>query len=123
MPVSRRAALGGMVAGTMSVAGSFSTALGAPADAYTLRMNVSTPAEAVLGRVGLQYAAAMQRRTNGRLKIEVYPSLQLATEQGAVDGLVSGSLDLAIQTTVFVAALVPQFLVFDMPFMFRDLAA
>ncbi len=89
-------------------------------DSFTLRMGVGEPAASVLGITSLQFAQAVNRRSNGKLKIEVYPSGQLAREQATIDGLVSGTVDFAIQSTSYLIPLVPQYEALDMPFLFRD---
>ena len=75
----------------------------------------------VAGAAALQLAAAVERRTNQQLKIEVYPSGQLAKEREAIDGLANGVIDLAIYSSSFLEPLFPRFQVFDMPFLFKDL--
>ena len=93
------------------------------ADAYTLRFTVSDPAANPLGVTALRMAAAVNRRSNGQVKIEVYPNGQLATQQGAIDGLATGVIDFAISATAFLVSRFPQFQVFDTPFLLKDLAA
>jgi TRAP-type transport system periplasmic protein len=115
----RRRVLGALGAslGLASVRGA------AAAEMYTLRMSLPTPAGAALTLAYLQLASAVQRRSNGQLIIEVYPTLQLAKEQASIDGLTTGVVDLTNQATGFLVPLIPQFQVFDLPFLFRDPAA
>ena len=93
------------------------------AETYTLRCGVNTPPASAFVTTAVQYAAAVNRRSNGQLKIEVYPSGQLAKEQESIDGLVNGTLDLAVQQTGFLVPLVPRIQVLELPFLFKNLAA
>ena len=94
------------------------------ADSYTLRLNnVARTVTDPFFVASAHFAQAVERKSNGRLKIEIYPNLQLGTERDSIGSLVSGVLDLTIQSTAEVASLVPKVQVFDLPFMFRDLNA
>src|ERR1700676_2561394 len=94
----------------------------AAAETYTMRMGLADSAVSVPGLTALRFAAAVNRRSNGQLKIEVYPSGQLAQQQASIDGLTTGSLDLTIQAPSFLASLFPRFEVLYLPFLFRNLA-
>jgi tripartite ATP-independent transporter DctP family solute receptor len=89
------------------------------ADGYTLRMSLSSPKGDLHVDVGLRFAAAVARRSNGQLKVEVYPSGQLVGQQEAPDALASGVIDFTIQLTTFLTQLFPQYQVFDTPFIFK----
>ena len=86
-------------------------------------MSVAQSSTALQGVTALRLAAAVARRSNGQLTIEVYPSLQLAKEGAIVEGLSSGVLDLAIQSSAVLVPVLPRFQIFDMPFLFKDSAA
>jgi TRAP-type transport system periplasmic protein len=88
-----------------------------------MRLGVSSASNSVQTLTALHLAAAINRRSNGQLKIEVYPSLQLATEQETVQGLTTGVIDLALQSTGFLVQLVPQYQVLSMPFLFKNFAS
>ena len=92
-------------------------------DTFTLRLSLPDATTSIKTTAALRLAAAVARRTNGRLKIEVYPSAQIASQQATVDGIVSGVLDLTIIATAFLVPLFPQYAVFDLPFLFKNAAA
>jgi TRAP-type transport system periplasmic protein len=96
---------------------------GAASDTYTLRMSVAQSSTALQGIAALRLAAAVQRRSSGRLRIEVYPNLQLAKEGAIVEGLSSGVLDLAMQSSSVLVPVLPRIQIFDMPFLFKDLSS
>ena len=103
-------------------------ALGAPlgagaAETYTMRLSLPVAATAMLGIASLHFAAAVERRSNGQLKVEVYPNGQLGKEQESVDGLISGVVDFVANSSTFLESLFPRLQVFDLPFLFRNLAS
>jgi TRAP-type transport system periplasmic protein len=92
----------------------------AAAETYTLRYALSLNAASLQGMAALHFAAAVGRRSNGQMRIEVYPDGQLAKEQEMVDALSSGVIDIATKSTPWLVPLFPRFQVFDAPFLFKD---
>jgi tripartite ATP-independent transporter DctP family solute receptor len=95
----------------------------ARADAFTMRLSLPNPTASVPAVSALRFAAAVYRRTNGQLKIEVYPNGTLAKEAETLDGLTSGVVDLGIQSAAVLSRQVPRFQIFDVPFLFDEAAA
>ena len=93
------------------------------ADSYTLRFNVAEPATSLQCMTALKLAASVERRSNGQLKIEVYPLFQLAKEGETIEALANGVVDLAVMSTTVLSGLVPRFQLFDTPFLFNDFAS
>jgi tripartite ATP-independent transporter DctP family solute receptor len=71
--------------------------------------------EAVVG-MGKKLEAA----TNGRLSIQMYPSMQLGGEKEAIEQAQVGALAFARISVGPMGPLVPELNVFNLPFMFRD---
>jgi TRAP-type transport system periplasmic protein len=90
---------------------------------FTLRMNIPTAANSLYALAGLRLASTAGRRSNGRLKIEVYPNGALSTEKGAVAELALGVVDLTIIATSLLVPLLPQYQIFDVPFLYKNLSA
>ena len=120
-PLHRRRALQALGAGVW-MAGTVRVPARA-AEAYTMRLSLPNATASIPAAAALRFAAAVNRRSGGQLQIEVYPNGQLAKEQESIDALTSGVIDLAIQQVGFLTSLVPQFQVFDLPFLFKDAAA
>jgi TRAP-type transport system periplasmic protein len=95
----------------------------AAADTYTMRLSLAQLATSLNGIAAYRFSDAINRRSNGQLKIEVYPNGQLAKQQETIDGLVSGIIDFGIQATSFVAPLFSRYQVFDLPFLFKSVDA
>ena len=93
------------------------------ADAVTLRMSLTSGFPAPTNIAAAQWAQAVMRRANGRLKIEIYPNAQLVKEREAATGLVSGIVDLVVQASIFLEPLFPRIAALSLPFLFKDSAS
>jgi TRAP-type transport system periplasmic protein len=72
---------------------------------------------------GQRFADLVRERTNGRIKITIFPSGQLAKgEREALEGLQQGTIDMYVGSTGPVGNFAPAFQVLDVPFLFRDYA-
>lgn len=73
--------------------------------------------------IGLErFKTLVEQKTNGSVKIELYPDRQLGEEREVVEGLQIGSVDMAVVSTGPLGAFVPQVNVLDLPFMFENSA-
>ena len=54
------------------------------------------------------------------LDVQIYPAGQLGDERTLLEGLQTGSVDIATVTSALTANFVPQFRAFSLPFLFRD---
>ena len=62
----------------------------------------------------------IESRTNGRIKVELYPSSQLGDDVKLIESLRSGTLEAAGPTTAPLVGMAPEFAVFDIPFLFES---
>jgi TRAP-type transport system periplasmic protein len=85
-----------------------------------LRLGLASPSSSPNTIASTHFAAAVKRRSNGRLTVEVYPSGQIASEQGIIDAVASGVVDFTVDASTTLVPLFPQFQLFDLPFLFRD---
>jgi tripartite ATP-independent transporter DctP family solute receptor len=98
--------------------GTVETGVAAP---VTLKLAhvVSTSAPYHIG--AMEFAKLVDQKTKGQLKIEIYPGGQLGKgERECIEGLQIGTIDLVATSTGPVGGFVPQMLVVDLPFLFRD---
>ncbi len=71
---------------------------------------------------GLEYMAKeVAEKTNGRVKIQIYPNAQLGDQRQMVEGLRLGTIDMCITATSDLAQFVPETDVLNLPFIFKDL--
>lgn len=65
-------------------------------------------------------AEIVEERSDGRLKIEVFPASQLGTEREMVEGLLLGTIDIAVPGAGTLGNFVPELNVLGLPFLYRD---
>jgi TRAP-type transport system periplasmic protein len=95
----------------------------AAAETYTMRLSLAVPPAGAEFQAAARLANAVARRTNGQLKIEVYPNSQIVSQGSIGDALVTGVLDLVISQAAIMESIMPPFQVFETPFLFKDIAA
>ena len=64
----------------------------------------------------------LEKRTDGRLSIEIYPSMQLGGEKDMIEQAQVGALAMARISVGPMGPLVPELNVFNLPYLFRDAA-
>jgi len=85
--------------------------------------HVAAP-ETPKGQAALEFKRLAEERTKGRVRVEVYPNSQLFKDAEELDALQLGSVQmLAPVPGKFGPAGLPEFEVFDLPYMFPDLEA
>ena len=67
-----------------------------------------------------EFAKRVGQRTDGRVKVQVFPNSQLGGVQETVDGVRSGAIPLAHHEFASLARLMPEIAVFAAPFVYRD---
>jgi TRAP-type transport system periplasmic protein len=88
----------------------------------TLRFGFGLGPEAHYG-VGAQYMQkAVAERMGGRYRLELFPNFQLGGEREMTEGAQLGTIDLVTTSTGPVGNFVPDTLITDIPFLFRDYA-
>jgi TRAP-type transport system periplasmic protein len=86
----------------------------------TLRFGYGLGPEAHYG-VGATYMQkAVAERMGGRYRIEVFPNFQLGGEREMTEGAQLGTIDIVTTSTGPVGNFVPDTLITDIPFLFRD---
>lgn len=73
-----------------------------------------------------QYYAVQLRdmladRSGGSIALEIYPSSQLGGERDMIEGMQIGTMDMALSAGVAVGIFWPEYMVYDLPYMFADL--
>jgi len=103
------------------------SALGAsfvqPASAQTtMRISVSTAQNSHQGVAIDTLAKEIEKRTNGRYKVQTFYSGSLGAEREATEAVQLGTQDLTWTSTGPIPNFVPETKIFDVPFLFRDYA-
>ena len=106
--------LGGLAAGAMPMSQAFSQAkiVLKATDVHPL----GYPTVEAVVRMGKKLEAA----SNGRISIQMYPSMQLGGEKEMIEQAQIGALQIARISVGPMGPIVPELNVFNLPFMFRD---
>ncbi len=110
-----RRALGVAVMATVAFAAS-----GAMAQQFTMKL--STPTVNDVAHEWMKvFKTGVEARSNGRIKVEVYPASQLGPIPRTVEGVALGTVEMTMPAVGFLIGLEPRFLVFDAPGLFDDM--
>jgi tripartite ATP-independent transporter DctP family solute receptor len=92
-----------------------------PASAQqTLKMNISLAQNSSYGVAIDTFAREVEKRTNGRYKVQNFYAGALGAERESIEGVQLGTLDLTLTSTGPVPNFVPEIAILDIPFLFRD---
>jgi TRAP-type C4-dicarboxylate transport system substrate-binding protein len=104
---------------TSAVALAATVAVGAQgAEPIELWLSVETPPPHARNVAAARWAAAIERRSNGGLKVRIFPSAQLYDSGGAIRALASGALDLSVQASPTLSLIEPNLAVVALPMFF-----
>ena len=119
-PPSRRAWL----ATAVGAAALGKPVFGAVKPDITLRFSHVVAEETPKGLAANRFKVLVEQRTGGRIGVQVYPNAQLYGDHDEMQALQLGAVDLvAPSLSKFGRIGLPEFELFDLPFMFDDLAA
>ena len=105
----------------MTLIAAAATLAALPAAAQTtLKMNISIAQNSHYGVAIDAFAREVEKRTNGRYKIQNFYAGALGAERESIEGLQLGTLDLTMTSTGPVPNFVPEVAILDIPFLFRD---
>lgn len=87
-----------------------------------LRIGIVNPRDSQFGAGALEFANYVERNCGGRLRVELYPSAEAGGELEMTQDVGAGTLEMAFTSSAVFAALAPGLSIFDIPFLFRDVA-
>lgn len=87
---------------------------------YTLKLGHVLNTDHMNHKVSLRFAELVQEKTDGQVKVEVYPASQLGSGNELIDGIAMGTIDFAIEGFGPVAPRFSPGLIFDAPYVFKD---
>lgn len=79
-----------------------------------------TSIESVKGKAADEFARLVDEKTEGRVKVEVYPSSSLYGDNDELDALVSGNVHMIAPSVTKMVKIDPRWQYVDMPFLFED---
>jgi tripartite ATP-independent transporter DctP family solute receptor len=69
-----------------------------------------------------QFAKLVAEKSGGEMEVKVFPNSQLGGQKDLIEGLVFGTVDMALVGTAALGQFQPQISLFDLPFLFDDRA-
>jgi len=85
-----------------------------------LRLAETHPFDYPTTKGDFEFARLVEERTNGRIRIEVFPSAQLGEEKAAIEQVQFGAIDFTRVSISPLAAFAPQFDALQLPYVFRN---
>jgi TRAP-type C4-dicarboxylate transport system substrate-binding protein len=99
-----------------------SAALAADEKRYVMKISLATVGD-LLHEFAKDYAAAVEKDSNGRIKVEIYPSSQLGSTQRQVEGVQFGEIQALVAPPEFLNGIDERFAVLAAPGLVTSLAA
>ncbi len=90
----------------------------APQQKVTLKMAAALPASHPLVKAMDTFKAKAAEKSGGSIEISIYPAGQLYNDKNMNDAVISGGIDMGLNTVGRWASIVPAMDVFDVPFLF-----
>ena len=87
---------------------------------YNLKFGHDMPTNSAQHIAALKYAERVEQKTKGQVHIRVYPNQELGTDQEMIETTRRGELDIILPPTGKLGALVPEFQLIDLPFLFSS---
>lgn len=118
--LERRRAVSFAAAAVFLMSGTLASAP-APAQEFVMKLahvvNPGSPRDKLMHLYGQNLA----KRTNGRIKAQVFPSGQLGGNRQIIEGVQLGTIEATIAPTAFLGGFEPLLTVMDLPFLFPDI--
>jgi len=89
---------------------------------YQFKMGTTQPPESITTIGAQKMADLVAEKTGGRVKISVYPSMQLGDPKAQAEGLKMGTMDSAWASSAALSPFIPEMNVLSMPYLFKDRA-
>jgi C4-dicarboxylate-binding protein DctP len=115
--------LGLALAALVSCGGSPPGAVSASAEPYVIKFPHVTALATPKGQMAQRFKEVAEERFPGRVRVEVYPSAQLMEDTESIEALAFGEVQMIAASVSLYDRLTPKFQVFDLPFLFPNLAA
>jgi tripartite ATP-independent transporter DctP family solute receptor len=90
------------------------------AAATTLRFGSDSPLKAPHTVSATSFKADVEKRTEGRIRVSIFPDAQLGSNEVMTNSVKAGTLDAVVTDVANVSAAVPAADVFSLPFLFKD---
>lgn len=89
-------------------------------DTIVLKVGHVEPEDRSTHKALLDFQKDVEEKSNGSLKVEIYPNGALGGDVQITESVAMGSLDMALPSTSVLTTYVDEFGILDMPYLFRD---
>ncbi|MCT8991544.1 TRAP transporter substrate-binding protein [Chelativorans sp. SCAU2101] len=97
--------------------------LAAPAMAQNARLGYVPTEDHPVGEASRFFAERVKEKTGGRITIETFGNGVLGSEPDMQASVQAGFIDIMVGPTPNLVGVVPEFMIFDLPFFYKDFAA
>ena len=87
-----------------------------------LRLGVTGSRASAIGAAGAAFAKSVESNCGGRVRVEVYPAGEAGGEVETFQDMRAGALEMSCSSSAAYASAATQLGIFDIPFLFRDVA-
>jgi tripartite ATP-independent transporter DctP family solute receptor len=87
-----------------------------------LRIGIVNSKDSQFGAGAVEFATYVERNCGGRLRVELYPAGETGGELEMCQDVAAGTLEMTFASSAVFAGIAPELSIFDIPFLFRDLA-
>lgn len=95
--------------------------VGAQAQEFRLRLGHDQPLGSMYDEGHQMFRKLVEARSNGRVKVEVFPAAQLGAEVAMLEGVRLGSIDMICVNAANAATVVPELGLFSVAYLFKDI--
>ena len=95
------------------------------ADVTTIKLGLSSSKPHPFNDAGDRFAAAVDKLSNGQMKVQIFPSRQLGDDKALTEGVRFGTVDMTLMAASAWASLIPAIDALQLPFLintYKDLA-
>ena len=89
-------------------------------ETYTIIAAHSTAETTSFNEIFKYFKSEIEERSEGRIKVEIYPSAQLGADRELIEGVQLGDVTMSLHSTAPAVNVVDDVAVFDIPFLFPD---
>lgn len=93
---------------------------GSSSGAVTVKVSLSQAATEPPVKAAEYFKEIVEERSNGEIKVEVYPDNQLGNERDVIEGMQLGTVEMAMTSVAPFSSFVPSVNIFCLPFLWRD---
>lgn len=87
---------------------------------FVIKMGYGTAPGHPIDLASQKFKEIVEKKSNGRIEVKLFPSAQLGSERQLIEGLMAGTVEMTPTTTGPMGLFDPAFFVFDLPYIFKD---